>query len=115
MSIFDQRGQHVHTQYNAQHMNFGTVQNMVDFTTELIKLREEIGRVKKEGLLDRKQANAVDYHITEVVEEAEETQPDKKTMLDHLNTAKSLISGVTAASGLVTALVGAIEAVQKLF
>ena len=35
--------------------------------------------------------------------------------MDHLTTAKTLIEGVTAAGGLVTALAAALQIVQKLF
>jgi len=115
MALFDQRGQHVNTQFNAQQMNFGAVQNTVDLVTELEKLKEGIARARKDGVLNKKKATDVEYQITKAAQEAEEPKPNKKTILDHLTTAKSVIEGIAAASGLVTGLVGAIEAVQKLF
>lgn len=115
MSLFDQRGQHVNTQYNAQHMNFGAVQNTVDLVTELQKLKEEIAIAQKEGLIDKKQATDVEYQVTKASQEVEEPEPNEKTIIDHLTTAKSFIEGIAAASGLVTGIVGAVQAVQKLF
>lgn len=115
MALFDQRGQHVNTQYNAQQMNFGAIQNSMDLVAELEKLKEEVARARTNGLLDKKQATDADYQITKAAQEAEEAKPNKKTILDHLSTAKALIEGVSAAGGLVMALTGAIEAVQKLF
>jgi hypothetical protein len=115
MALFDQRGQHVNTQYNAQRMNFGAVENSIDLVAELEKLKEEVARARTNGLLDKKQATDADYQITKAAQEAEEAKPNKKTMLDHLSSAKAIIEGVSAAGGLVTALTAAIEAVQKMF
>lgn len=117
MSQFDQRGQNVHgNQYNAGHdLNFGAVQNSQDFTSELEKLKHEITRAKQQGILDRNKATDVEYQITKAAQEAEEPAPDKRTILQHLKTAKAFIEDIAAAGGLVTIIVGAIEAVQKLF
>jgi hypothetical protein len=41
--------------------------------------------------------------------------PDKKSILTHINTAKTLVEGVTAAGGLVTALIDAAEIIRKIF
>jgi hypothetical protein len=115
MSFFDQRGQHVTNQYNAQHMNFGSVQNKVDLIAELEKFKEEVSKSQKDGTLDKKKATDVEYQITKATQEAEEAKPDKKTILDHLATAKSLLEGMSAASGFVSALASAIETVRKFF
>jgi hypothetical protein len=116
MSQFDQRGQHVAgDQYNVgRDLNFGAVQNPVDFVSELGKLNNEIIRARQEGILDKKKATDVEYQITKAAQEAEEPKPDKKTILNHLTTAKSFIEDIAAAGGLVTTIVGAIAAVQKL-
>src|SRR5207248_7089651 len=116
MSQFDQRGQHVsRDQYNiGRDLNFGAVQNPVDLVSELEKLKNTIAQMRQEGILDKKKATDVEYQVTKATQEAAEPEPDKKTILDHLKTAKSFIEDITAAGGLVTAIVGAIEAVQKI-
>ncbi len=116
MSQFDQRGQWVYgSQYNVgRDLNFGAVQNSADLASELEKLKNEVTRTKQEGILDKKKATDVEYQITKAAQEAEEPKPDKKTILDHLKTAKSFIEDVAAAGGLVTTIAGAIEAVQKI-
>ena len=116
MSQFDQRGQHVsRDQYNVgRDLNFGAVQNPIDLVSELEKLKNEITRAKQEGILEKKKATDIEYQITKAAQEAEEPKPDKKTILDHLATAKSFIEDIAAAGGLVTTIVGAIEAVQKI-
>jgi len=39
MANFDQRGQHVSYQYNAESINFGSVQNTMDFVEALRQLQ----------------------------------------------------------------------------
>ena len=116
MSQFDQRGQHVEgDQFNVgRDLNFGTVQNAVDLVSELEKLKNEIARARQEGVLDKKKATDVEYQITKAAQEVEEPKPDKKTILDHLTAAKSFIEDIAAAGGLVTTIVSAIAAVQKI-
>lgn len=115
MTLFDQRGQRIYgNQYNAQHMNFGSVQTKDDLVSELEKLREEVSKSRKDGTLDKKKATDVEYEITKATQEAEEVKPDKKTILDHLMKAKSLLEVMSATSGFVSTLVGAIESVRKV-
>ena len=116
MTQFDQRGQRVNTQYNVgRDLNFGTVQNSIDLVAELEKLKEEVIRARQNGILDEKKSTDVEYQIVKAAQQAEEPKPDKKTIIDHLTTAKALIEGLAATGGLVTAIVAAIEAVQKVF
>ncbi len=116
MAQFDQRGQKVHTQYNVgRDLNFGMLQNSVDLVAELEKLKEEVIKARQNDILDTKQSTDVAYHITKAAQGAEEPQPHKKTIVDHLIAAKALIEGLAATGGLVTAIVAAIEAVQKVF
>jgi hypothetical protein len=110
------RGQHVTNQYNAgRDINFGAVQSPVDLVVTLKQLNEQLTQVREAGMLDEETATDTQYQVTKAIQQAGKPTPDKKTILDHLATAKSLIEGVTAAGGLVAALAGAIEAVQKLF
>ena len=116
MANFDMRGQHVTNQYNAgRDMNFGAVQTPVDLITELEKFKEAILAAKTDGILDKKKATDVEYQVTKAAEEAEEPKPDKKSIIDYLTTAKTILEGVVATGGLVTALASAIQIVQKVF
>ena len=102
-------------QYIAKHdMNFGAVQNAADLVAVLEELKGEVTKAKGSGIIDKKRATDVEYQITKAAQEAEEPKPDKKTILDHLTTAKAFIEDIAAAGGLVTTIVGAIEAVQKI-
>ncbi len=116
MAQFDMRGQRVTNQYNAgRNMNFGAVQTPVDLIAELEKLSGQVTQAKEAGVLTEETATDAQYQVTKAAQQAKKPDPDKKTIVDHLNTAKMLIEGVTAAGGLVTALTAAIQVVQKLF
>jgi len=116
MAVFDQRDQHVTYQYNAAgNINFGAVQNRVDLLGELGKLQTELTAARQAGLLSEEIATDATNQLTKAVQQAQQPAPDKKTLLTHLNSAKTLIEGATATSGLVTAFVKAAELAQKLF
>jgi hypothetical protein len=113
---FDMRGQRVTNQYNAgRDLNFGAVQTPADLVTVLEQLNAQFTQAREAGVLTEETATDAQYQVTKAAQQARKSDPDKKTIMDHLTTAKTLIEGVTAASGLVTALATAIQIVQKLF
>ena len=116
MANFDMRGQHVTNQYNAgRDMNFGTVKTPVDLVATLEKFNEQLLQARDSGQLGEEAAIDTQYQVTKAIQQAKKPVPDKKTIVDHLTTAKALLENIAAASGLVTALVGAIQVVQRLF
>ena len=116
MAQFDMRGQRVTNQYNAgRDMNFGAVQTPVDLMAALEQLNGQITQAQEADILSEETATDARYQVTKAIQQARKPDPDKKTIVDHLATAKALLDNITAASGLVTALVGAVEVVQKLF
>lgn len=116
MTVFDQRGQRVDYQYNAAgDINFGSIESSTDIAVQLEKLDIELARAVHAGLFDEDTATDAQYHLRKAVQQAKKPEPGKKTILKHLNEAKSLIQGVAAAAGLVTALLKAAEMVQKFF
>jgi hypothetical protein len=117
MSQFDMRGQKVSgNQYNAgRDLTFGAVQNQVDLVAELEKLQSEFAKAVASGAIPEDTATDAQYQVTKAVQQAKKPDADKKTILDHLNAAKTFIDDIAAAGGLVTALTAAIQVVQKLF
>jgi hypothetical protein len=114
--MFDQRNQKVNSQYNAAgDMNFGSVQNPVDLAAELEKLKQQVAQATQQGDLSEETGTDADYQITKAIQQAKKPQPEKKTIIDHLEQAKAYLVAATTATGLVTTLVGAIQVVQKLF
>ncbi len=113
---FDMRGQRVTNQYNAgRDINFGAVQTPADLIDVLEQLRGQIVQAVDAGILTDEAATDTQYQVTKALQQARKPDPDKKTIVDHLTTAKALLDNITAASGLVTTLVGAGEVVQRLF
>jgi hypothetical protein len=116
MATFDQRDQHVNTQYNAGHdIQFGAVQTPAALVSELEKLKQHMAQATKQDDLPEERATDADYQVTKAIQQAKKPEPEKKTLLDHLTTTKALLENIATASGLVTALVGAIQVVQKVF
>jgi len=116
MATFDMRGQNVTIQYNAgRDINFSAVQKPLDLIIELEKLKEDFVYAKQVGISSEGIATDAEYQVTKAIQQAKKPEPNKKTILDHLSTAKTLIEGFNAATGLVTALANAIEVVHKLF
>lgn len=118
-SYFDQRGQQVTYQYNAAgDINFAAVQNRVDLIGELEKLKAEVTRAGQAQVIDAEVVTDAEYQLTKAIQQAKKPEADKKTILAHLNTAKSVVvaTGATAAAvpGLIDGIQKAIEAMQKL-
>ena len=90
-------------------------QTSADLIAELEKLRDQFAQARKIGIIDEKTAIVAQGQVTKVVQQAQQPNPDKKTINDCLSAVKVLIEDITAASGLVTVVVGAIEAVKRLF
>jgi len=66
-------------------------------------------------LIDAEVVTDGEYQLTKAVQQVQKPESDKSIVVNHLDQAKALIVGVTAASGMVTALTQAIEMVHKLF
>lgn len=126
MAKFDQRHQQVVNQTNAEtvnqvnansigSVNFGSTQNKAEFIAELRKLLEEIEKAANTGAIEKKIAVDVEFHIKKAVVEIEEPQPKKKNILDHIASAKTLLEGLSSATGLVTALMQAAKIAGGLF
>jgi hypothetical protein len=116
MAEFYQSGQHVNNEYNAgRDIHFGAVQNQNDLAAQLEELKQQFVQAQEAGLLNEETATNAEKQVAQAAQQASNQAPEKKSILDHLTTAKALIDDVAASSGLVTALVGAIEAVHKVF
>jgi len=116
MANFDMRGQNVTNQYNAgRDISFGAVQTSVDLVAELEILNENFDIAMAANIVSEEVATDAKYQVTKAIQSAKKLVPDKKTILDHLNTAKTYFEGIVAAGSLVTTLASAIDAVHKLF
>jgi len=118
MAKFDQRNQKVVNQVNAESIgvvNFGAVQNKAELVAELQKLLSEINKATQAGVIKGEVSVDVESHIKKAVIEVEKPEPKKKSILEHIEGAKSLLDGITSATGLVTALIQAAKIAGSLF
>ena len=89
MANFDMRGQRVTNQYNAgRDMNFGAVQTTEDLMTAFEQLNEQFTQAKDAGVLSEETVTDAQYQITKATQQAKKSDPDKKTILDHLTSGK---------------------------
>lgn len=107
-TYFDQKGQNVTYQFNAAgNINFGDVQNKKELVDELRKLLVEVIKATQAGITKEEISVDVESHIRKAEIELRKPEPQKEKVVGHINGAKSLLEGVTAAAELVSALVKA--------
>ena len=115
MPTFDQRGQHVTYQYNAEgNINFGAATAPADITAELRKLLNELTKASQNGAIDAETAIDVKAKVEKAVIQADKPNPNKENILDNINSAKGLIEGIASAVGLVRGFAQAAEMVRRL-
>ena len=111
----DQRHQQVNYHYNAAgNINFGAVQNRIDLVGQLEALKTEIRKAGDANAVDGEIVDDAEYHLTKAITQARKPAPDTQTLVDHLNTAKTMLETGTAAAGLVGGITAAIAAIQRL-
>ncbi len=116
VSVFDQRNQQVNYQYNAAgDINFGAVQNQIALVHQLEALKAELRKAGDAQVIDGEIVDDAEYQLTKAISQAKKPEPDKKTLVEHLSTAKTFLETTAAAVALVGDIGAAIDAVQKLF
>jgi hypothetical protein len=105
MAIFDQQGQRVNYQYNAAgNINIGSVQNQMQLTEQLEKLKAELSKAVEAQVIDAEIFTDADYQMTKAIQQTKKPEPDKKSIVEYLNNAKTLLEGVSALDSLVKAI-----------
>jgi len=112
MATFNQQNQTVQTQYNAETINFNQAQTSDEFFTKLEQLQSELDKAIQAQAITGENAIDAQMHIKKAILQAKESTPNKKTLIEHLTSAKDLVTNV---GGLVTAITGAIATIGALF
>ncbi|MEJ7623102.1 MAG: hypothetical protein WKF34_03845 [Pyrinomonadaceae bacterium] len=116
MTTFDQRNQEVGTQYNAAgDITFNNVQTTAEFANELKRLRAELSSIAETEVIDAEIVTDADYQLAKAIHEVEKDEPNKTSLVEHLNNAKGYMDGVTSLIKVATAIGGAISAAGTLF
>lgn len=98
-----------------QSLTFGAVQSPADLSALLAQLQSAVTQATADGTLPEEMGIDARAALEKAVLQTKKPTPDKKSMLDYLTTAKSLLESVTATGALVPALLAAIDAVHKLW
>lgn len=115
MSQFDMSHQQVGQQYVAgRDISIGHVQSSQDVQNILEQLNDQIAQAQESGVINEDIANGAQDQVTKAIDRANNPDPDKKAIVDHLSTAKSLLETASMAGGLVTTLIAIIQAIPKL-
>ncbi len=112
MTTFNQQGQTVQNQYNAETINFGDVKSTDDFVLKLQELQAELKKAIDARALSEDKSLDAEYQVKKAIAQVQSPTPDKTSLIEHLKTAKELVIGV---DGLVAACVGAITLVGSFF
>jgi hypothetical protein len=111
------------TQQNAGHditnapplSGVDAVRNPADLVALLTSLQSVVTQASTDGELPEETGIEVKAALEKAALQTKKLTPEKKSILDYLTTAKTLIESVSAASALVPSIVSAMEAVHKLF
>lgn len=112
MATFNQQGQTVGTQNNADTISIGQAQNKSEFLVELKELQNALEKAIDDKLITGENAIDAEMHVKKAALQANESQPDKKTLISHLTSAKEL---VTSADKITVGLSSIIDKVGGLF
>ncbi|MFF5856290.1 hypothetical protein ACFY8B_11700 [Streptomyces sp. NPDC012751] len=116
MSVFDQRGQHVTTQYNVSFgADYGDTASREELLTRLQALAEEVGRAEEQGALDAESAADVRHEIGQAAQAARRPDATADAVGRRLGRGQAILAGISSATGLAAALGSLIAALPGLF
>jgi hypothetical protein len=114
--VFNMQGQHVGNQYIASNdinQTFNTIMEWKQVPIELKKLHEVLHETIGQEKDYEHITVEVEGHLEQALTEAEQPQPNKKSILQSLTEAKALIEGIASAAMLVTAIMQAAALVRS--
>jgi hypothetical protein len=115
MATFDQRGQSVNYQYNAaENINLDSVQNKMQLVEEIEKLKSELFKASDAQAIDAEVFTDADYQVDKAIQLAKKSEPDKKSIVDRLKKARTILEDVATVGGLVTAINKLIQLVSGI-
>jgi len=112
MAKFDQRGQTVQYQYNADTINIGAVQTPEECLLMVQALQTEVLKAIEAKAIQGDEAIDLEFYFKKAVLSAEQPQVKKQSLIQHLNNAKELVGGV---NGLAIAIGEAVITIGVLF
>ena len=90
MANFDQSNQTVQgNQYNAETIHFDQANSLSDYVERLKTLEIELRRAAQSKAINANAAQEAEHHLTAALTVATADEPDKKTIVDHLQQPES--------------------------
>lgn len=82
---------------------------------ELNSLLQEIAKATSKGVISPEQSIDIEAKIKKAIVQSEKPQPDKQSILENINGAKTLLDGLSSAAGLIPIFVQAVDMIKRLF
>lgn len=113
---YDQRNQQVAgNQYNAgRDITFNEVHNRDELISELEKLKTDLSNLLVESELEEDVKADAEYNMTKAVIAAKKAEPEKQTILSHINKVKEILTDVGSMATAIIAIQKAVEVIDNL-
>ena len=116
MAKFNQKNQTVYgSQYNADTIQIGEVNNRVDLVTAIERVRAEIENALAANAIDAGTADIARDNLTNALVEARSETPSRGKLTAYLNGAKGVLTGAAGAASIVLALSKLAELADQVF
>ncbi len=130
-TVFDQRGQQVGQQTNiagdmnvdsmqntvlvGEEIHFGSATNREEVIADIEKLKVQVEKLLAKSGANEETVTDAKYQMEKAVQQSKNPEADRNKVLEYLDGAKKLISGLAEAGILVKVFIEAAQAVQKFF
>ena len=116
MTIFNQQGQQVNNQYNAAgDIHFGPISNTNELIVQLQQLSSALSQAIVDGRIDTSAGTSANEALKNAVSHLGNPDVHKATLIGYLVKAKEILTGITAAGGLVQGITHLIQVIRGLF
>jgi hypothetical protein len=109
MASFNQTGQTVEQQNNADVINIGAIASRSELLAQIDAIRRQLNVAAGSGQIDRDKQKLADEYIAEALTEAQKPVPNKLAVRDKIELAKNVVKDVVSVAGLYEALSKAAE------
>jgi len=109
MAKFDQRGQYVHTQFNAENLTVGTINTQEDVVTALEFLKRQLIIARSENQLSAESKIQADDELEKIDEELKTKSPNVEAAKGSLSKLKKICAHIDPIMKVLTRLALAIS------
>ncbi len=123
MSVFNQKNQKVKgdqtniagDQYNnSDRQTEDSIKNLEDLAKVLEKLQKKVSSAKEAELLSAEKATDINYSLQKAIDQSKSKSTKGGELLENLNKAKSLVSGIASVGGIAVAIEKIVNAAKSI-